>query len=87
MSFGRNPHVSKAEAAEQKALDARDDDSRKRAYLEAAHLWERAAEREKPGKKRDEYLQNAERNRALEAGAEEAEDTPAPNVIPFPRRV
>jgi hypothetical protein len=98
MSFGRNPHVAKAEAAEQKALDAKDDDSRKRAYLEAAHLWDRAAEREKPGKKRDEYARKAEDLRALADGASPEEDedgaipskgAPQPSVakvLPFPRK-
>lgn len=70
MSFGRNPFVPKAEAAELKAADAFDDATRERAYRDAAHLWDRAAEREKPGKKRDEYRQNAERNRALADGGD-----------------
>ncbi|AKF05367.1 hypothetical protein [Sandaracinus amylolyticus] len=86
MSFGKNPHVAKAEAAEQKAEAARDGDARKRAYLEAAHLWERAAEREKPGKKRDEYLANAERDRGLAEGAEQERDeadVETAKVIPF----
>lgn len=91
MSFGRNPHVAKAEAAEQKALDARDEDSRTRGHREAAHLWDRAAAREKPGKKRDEYLRNAERNRAIadgsDTGGEDAMAAPPPgNVIPFARK-
>lgn len=89
MSFGRNPHVAKAEAAEQKARDAHDDDTRRRAYQEAAHLWDRAAEREKPGKKRDEYLRNAEENRGLANGEDkddEREAAPPSNVIPFTRR-
>jgi hypothetical protein len=88
MSFGRNPHVAKAEAAEQKANDARDDDTRRRAYHEAAHLWDRAAEREKPGKKRDEYQRNAENNRALANGEHEDDESQAPpsNVIPFARK-
>ncbi len=92
MSFGRNPHVAKAEAAEQKANDARDDDTRRRAYHEAAHLWDRAAEREKPGKKRDEYQRNAENNRSLamdERAMDELENDesqpPPSNVIPFKR--
>ncbi len=68
MSIGRNPHVPKAQAAEQKALDARDDMSRARAFREAGHLWDRAAERESPGKRRDEYERNAARTRALADG-------------------
>jgi hypothetical protein len=71
MSFGRNPYAAKAEAAELKAAEAADDIARTRAYREAAHEWDRAAQREKPGKRRDEYVQNAERNRALADGAGE----------------
>lgn len=65
MSFGRNPHLAKAQAAEQKAADAVDAPARVLAYREAAHQWERAAGRENPGKKRAEYEQNAARNREL----------------------
>ncbi len=68
MSFGKNPHVAKAQAAEQKAEDAVDKPARTLAYREAAHQWDRAATRENPGKKRTEYEQNAERNRALAEG-------------------
>lgn len=68
MGFGRNPYVPKAQAAEQKALDAQDDDARSRAYRDAAHQWDRAAEREKPGKRREEYEKNAIRNRELADG-------------------
>ena len=64
MSFGRNPYVSRAQAAEQKAQEAVDDASRVRAYLEAAHAWDRAAERERPGKQRSEYEAHAARARA-----------------------
>jgi hypothetical protein len=71
MSFGRNPHVPKAQAAEQKAADASDTMARAAAYRDAAHQWDRAASREKPGKYRAEYEANAERNRALaDAGAD-----------------
>lgn len=65
MSFGKNPHVGKAQAAEQKAADASDDLARAAAHREAAHLWERAATREKPGKLRTEYEANAAKNREL----------------------
>lgn len=78
MSFGRNPHVAKAEAAELKATDATDDASRKRALYEAAHAWDRAAEREKPGKYRDNYVANAERNRAEAEGETVEEEAPPP---------
>lgn len=64
MSFGRNPHVPKAQAAEQKAAEAPDDLSWARAWYEAAHEWERAARREKPGKRRDEHERNAASARA-----------------------
>jgi hypothetical protein len=64
MSFGRNPHVAKAEAAEQKAGDATDDHSRERAWREAAHLWGRAAERETDAKRRAQYAAQAEEARA-----------------------
>ncbi len=71
MSFGKNPHVAKAQAAEQKAQDATDDRSRALAYREAGHQWERAAERESPGKRRSEYEQNAARARTLADGGED----------------
>jgi hypothetical protein len=63
MSFGKNPYVAKAQAAEQKAEEATDEASQVRAFRDAAHQWDRAAEREKPGKKRAEYEANAARNR------------------------
>lgn len=72
MGFGRNPYIAKAQAAEQKALDATDDAARVRAYRDAAHEWGRAADRERPGKQREELERNAARNRALADG--EAED-------------
>lgn len=80
MSFGKNPHVAKAQAAEQKAQDATDDRSRALAYREAGHQWERAADRESPGKRRSEYERNAARARSLADGDEESsgdEDVPA----------
>jgi hypothetical protein len=64
MSFGRNPHVAKAEAAEQKAGVATDDRLRERAWREAAHLWERAAERESEARRRAQYAARAEAARA-----------------------
>jgi hypothetical protein len=74
MAFGRNPHVPRAQAAEQKANDAPDDASRARALREAAHQWDRAAEREPPGKRRLEYERSAARDRELAEGA-------APEVV------
>jgi hypothetical protein len=64
MSFGRNPHVAKAEAAEQKAHTARDTRLQQAAWLEAGRLWERAAARENDSKRRTLYEANAERARA-----------------------
>jgi len=60
MGFGRNPHVAKAEAASAKAQEATDVASERRAYLEAAHFWDRAAAKEQDGKRRAEYEANAE---------------------------
>lgn len=77
MSFGKNPYVPKAQAAELKAADAVDVASRTRAYRDAAHQWDRAAERETPGKRRTEYEENATRNREL-ADVVEADDAHAP---------
>jgi hypothetical protein len=71
MSFGRNPHIVKAQAAEQKARDAGDDGTRERHWREAAHLWERAVKGETDGKRRAEYAKNAERARAIADGGEE----------------
>ena len=65
MGFGRNPYVPKAQVAEQKAQEATDDRARSVAHNEAAREWDRAAEREKPGKLRTEYEANAVRNREL----------------------
>jgi hypothetical protein len=63
MSFGRNPHVAKAEAAEQKALAARDATAAGHAWREAGRLWERAADRETDARRRVTYTANAERAR------------------------
>lgn len=71
MSFGRNPFVAKAQAAEQKAEDATDAIARVAAYREAAHAWDRAAAKEKPGKTRAQYEAEAEKNRALADGDDE----------------
>ena len=64
MSFGKNPHVAKAEAAEQKAMVARDASAYEQAWLEAGRQWERAAEREQDGKRRSSYAAKAEAARA-----------------------
>jgi hypothetical protein len=64
MGFGKNPHVAKAEAAEQKALDADDQPARVQAYLEAGRQWERAADRESDSKRKQLYTDNAATARA-----------------------
>ncbi len=76
MSFGRNPHVAKAEAAEAKASSARDLAACSQAWRDAGRLWERAADREPNAKRKDTYLANAERARA-QADAPVLEDAPA----------
>jgi len=74
MGFGRNPHVAKALAAEQKAREAKDDAARVLAWREAARQWDRAAEREAHDKKRQEYTDHAETARARASGEEETEE-------------
>jgi len=74
MSFGRNPFPAKAEVSEQKAIEASDPSARRTFHLDAAHQWDRAAAKEKPGKYRAQYEENAERNRALAEGPPEATD-------------
>jgi hypothetical protein len=76
VGFGRNPYIAKAQAAEQKAVDATDDAARVRAYRDAAHEWSRAAKRERPGKQRDELERNAEKNRALADGEADPAEPP-----------
>lgn len=87
MGFGKNPYVAKAQAAEQKAADAPDTAARNRALRAAAHEWDRAAERETPGKRRIEYEQNASRNRDLADGAAppEEEEGGSDGAPPDPR--
>lgn len=72
MGFGRNPHVAKAEAAEAKALIARDDSAYEQAWREAGRLWERASERESDAKRRVEYAAKAD-------AARTAADQPRPD--------
>jgi hypothetical protein len=69
MSFGRNPHVAKAEAEELKAKSAKDQRACELAWREAARQWDRAAERETDTKRRQEYEDKAATARA---SAEEA---------------
>jgi hypothetical protein len=83
MSFGRNPHVARAEAAELKAGTANDDLAREAAWRDAARQWDRAAERETDNKRRQEYAARAETARtaadepAGSAGERKADDEPA----------
>ena len=72
MSFGKKPHVAKAEAEEQKALDARDERAAELAWREAARQWDRAAARETDSKRRDEHTAKAEAARKKADG----EDAP-----------
>jgi hypothetical protein len=75
MSFGRNPHVAKAEAAEQKADSAKDGIARQQALREAAHQWDRAADREKDTKRKQLY---ADKATALRADADAGHDSSEP---------
>ena len=78
MSFGRNPHVAKAEAAELKATSAKDASAREQAWREAGRLWERAADRETDAKRRGHYAANADRARATADGAPEQDSDANP---------
>ena len=83
MSFGKNPYLAKAQAAELKASEAPDSAAQARAYREAAHEWDRAAGREPPGKRKTEYEQNATRNRQLAEGELPEDAEPAgPRTAP-----
>ena len=73
MSFGKNPHVAKAQAAEQKAQLARDEAARTLAWREAARLWDRAAERENHDARKQDYAARAEAARAAADGEGEGE--------------
>lgn len=64
MSFGRNPHVAKAEAEEQKARSATDSAACEMAWREAARQWDRATDRETDDKRRQDYTDRAEAARA-----------------------
>jgi len=72
MSFGRNPHLAKAEAEELKARSAKDPRACELAWREAARQWDRAAERETDEKRR---LQYEEKAAAARASADEARST------------
>ncbi len=85
MSFGKNPHVAKAQVAEQKARAAGDESARVVAWREAARQWERAAEREQMEKRVAEYTANAAAARdAAVAPAEPDNSEVAPVAAPTP---
>jgi hypothetical protein len=73
MSFGRNPHIAKAEAEEQKARSAKDSAASELAWREAARQWDRAAERETDEKRRRQYEEKAATARANADEAEQSE--------------
>ncbi len=87
MSFGKNPYVAKAQLAEQKAESATDRSARAMAYRDAAHQWDRAAAREKPGKFRSQYEENATRNRELADGEDAPRDPDTTKAAPKLRLV
>jgi len=76
MGFGRNPHVAKAQAAEQKAQAARDDTARELAWRDAARQWDRAADRETDDKRKQEYSERAETARTSADGLNERDAAP-----------
>jgi len=80
MGFGRNPYVSKAQDVELKAESAGDAASEIRIWLEAAHLWERAAAKEQPGKKRVQYEEAAQKARVNAENVEPPERGTAESV-------
>jgi hypothetical protein len=75
MSFGRNPHVAKAEAAELKAKSARDSAAHEQAWREAARQWDRAADRETDDKRKAQYTERAELARANADEPQTVEET------------
>ena len=89
MGFNQNPHVAKAEAAALKAQTANDESARTLALHEAAHQWERAAQREKNPKRAAEYQRNAEaaRREAEPSASETARGEGASVSVPPARTV
>jgi hypothetical protein len=79
MSFGRNPHVAKAQAAEHKAREARDAAAHAQAWREAARQWDRAASRETSDKLRREYTDKAD---AARANADVGVGSVEPDTVP-----
>jgi multidrug resistance efflux pump len=78
MGFGKNPHVAKAEAAEQKAQLATNEAARTLAWREAARLWDRAAEREQRNTVATSYQERAVAARA--AADADPDDAPEPEA-------
>jgi hypothetical protein len=81
MSFGRNPHVAKAEAEELKAHNAKDAHARELAWREGARQWDRAAEREKDEKRRLLYEERAATARANADEAQSGEPETVEDLI------
>jgi hypothetical protein len=81
MSFGRNPHVAKAEAEELKAATAKDAKAAELAWREAARQWDRAADRETDAKRRATYAANAESARTNADAPAESEGNALEAVI------
>lgn len=77
MGFGKNPHVAKAQAAEQKAQLATDEASRTLAWREAARQWDRAAEREQRAGSAARGQSYSELAEAARAAADRDPDAPA----------
>jgi hypothetical protein len=87
MSFGKNPHLAKAEAAELKAASAKDSTAYEHAWREAGRLWERAANREADPKRKAIYTEKAEQARATADAPFESDDPiaePEPESAPDP---
>jgi hypothetical protein len=81
MSFGRNPHVAKAEAEELKARSAKDRRACELAWREGARQWDRAAERETDDKHRQQYEERAAAARANADEAQKSEPESAANLM------
>jgi hypothetical protein len=81
MTFGRNPHVAKAEAEEVKARSAKDQRACELAWREAARQWDRAAAREADAKRRQPYEERAAAARASAAEARSREPEPVADLI------
>jgi hypothetical protein len=88
MSFGKNPYVAKAEAAELKAQSATDDVAHEQAWRDAARQWERASDREADAKRRALYSERAETARANADGPRPDSDlSEAPSRKPSDSRM